>query len=406
MLLIGRAPGGGWHRQPDGGALLVKPEEDDMTDIATIDDTMEETSAAADREEGGLTGRLFEAGLGAIELLSVYLGVRLSLYESLRSAVATAPELAARAGIDERYAREWLEQQTVAGILTCDNRDAAPDHRRFALPAHHAVALLDADHPSCIAPIALALVSVANVMPELLDAYRSGGGVPYAHYGTDFRHAQGGFNRPAFVHLLTADWIPNGVPDVHARLQLLGARVADVACGVGWSSIALASAYPGLMVDGFDLDDASIADARRHAASANVSDRVTFEVRDGMTLGVGQERGRYDLVCIFEAVHDVPNPVEVLRAARAMCKESGTVLVMDERTADSFAESDGPIERFLYGASVLHCLPVGRIEDSSAATGAVMRRSTLHEYANGAGFSSVEVLPLEHDLFRFYHLTP
>jgi ubiquinone/menaquinone biosynthesis C-methylase UbiE len=177
-------------------------------------------------------------------------------------------------------------------------------------------------------------------------------------------------------------------------------RIADVACGAGWSAIALARAYPRARVDGFDIDEASIADARRNAAEAGLGDRVRFEVADAKDL---EPRG-YDLVCVFEAVHDLSHPVEVLSALRVLRGRDAVVLVMDERTADSFAESDGPIEAFLYGASVLHCLPVGMSERDSAGTGAVMRVGTLRTYAQRAGFADVEVLPVDHDLFRLYRL--
>ena len=129
-----------------------------------------------------------------------------------------------------------------------------------------------------------------------------------------------------------------------------------------------------------------------------MGDRVRFEVRDAADLPPGS----YDLVCVFEALHDMSDPVAVLGALRALRAEGGAVLVMDERVADSFAESDGPIEAFLYGASVLHCLPVGMADQPSVGTGTVMRTDTVRAYAQAAGFADIEVLPIEHDVFRFY----
>jgi 2-polyprenyl-3-methyl-5-hydroxy-6-metoxy-1,4-benzoquinol methylase len=269
------------------------------------------------------------------------------------------------------------------------------------LPAGHDTVLLDAEHPAHMAPIALAMGGIVGVLPQLLDAYRRGTGVPYAAYGADFREGQAGFNRPAFTHLLANEWLATGLPDVHARLTRGDAvRVADVGCGAGWSTIAIARAFPNARVDGYDVDDASIADARRNAAAVGVADRVTFEVRDAADLAPAS----YDLVCVFEAVHDMSRPTEVLAALRALRADGGTVLVMDERAADSFAESDGPIESFLYACSVMHCLPVGMAEQPSAATGTVMRTETLRDYARNAGFADAVVLPIEHDLFRFYQL--
>jgi 2-polyprenyl-3-methyl-5-hydroxy-6-metoxy-1,4-benzoquinol methylase len=328
--------------------------------------------------------------------------VRFGLYAAVAEAgPVTSAELAARAGIAERYAREWLEQQTVTGLLDCVDRAAPADERRYVMPAGHEIVLLDADSPACLAPVALAAAGIGGVLPQLLEAYRTGGGVPYAAYGADFRDGQAGFNRPAFVNLLAGEWLEVGLPDVKARLDD-GARlrIADVACGAGWSSIALARAHPEARVEGYDVDDASIADARRNAAEAGLADRITFEVLDAVDLPAG----RFDLICVFEALHDMSRPVEVLRALRTALVDGGTVLVMDERAADSFAEGEGPIEAFLYGASVLHCLPVGMSDQPSAATGTVMRTETVRSYAADAGFAGTDVLPIEHDMFRFYRL--
>lgn len=365
-------------------------------------DVFDDEGAAANARAAALADRLFQAGLASIDLLTVYLGVRLDLYAALRDhGPLTHDGLAAAAGIAPRYAQEWLEQQTVTGILACEDRTAPDARRRYELPAGHDTVLLDGDSPACLAPLALATAGVAQVLPQLLDAYRTGAGVPYVAYGADFRDGQAGFNRPAFTNLLAGEWLANGLPDVYERLQRGDRmRVADVACGAGWSSIALARAFPHARIEGFDVDEASIADARRNAAQAGVADRVSFEVADAAEMPAGA----YDLVCIFEAIHDMSRPADVLRAVRACTADAGTVVVMDEKAADSFAESDGPIEAFLYGASVLHCLPVGMSEQPSAATGTVMRTSTLRSYARSAGFADVEVLPIEHDLFRFYRL--
>jgi SAM-dependent methyltransferase len=368
----------------------------------TLDSTTSDPVADAQAAAGALGERLFTAGLGALDVLTVYVGVRLGLYAALAARPETTmDDLASDAGIAPRYAREWLEQQTVAGLIECADRSAGPEERRYSLPPGHAVVLLDPESPACMAPVALAFGGIAGVLPQLIDAYRTGAGVPYAAYGTDFRDGQAGFNRPAFTALLASDWLVTGLPEVHERMERGDAlRVADIGCGAGWSSIALARAYPNIHVDGIDADDASIADARRNAAAAGVADRVTFEVQDAQDI----EADAYDLVCIFEALHDMSRPVEVLGAVRAARRKDGAVLIMDERAADSFSESEGPIEGFLYACSVLHCLPVGMAEEPSAATGTVMRVETVQSYAVDAGFAGIEVLPIDHDLFRFYRL--
>jgi len=213
--------------------------------------------------------------------------------------------------------------------------------------------------------------------------------------------AQGDFNRPWLVGSFGSEYLPS-IPDVHERLTA-GARVADVACGVGWAAIAIARAYPNAVVDGFDLDELSIALARANAESADVSDRVTFEARDGAD---AKNAGAFDLAVVVEAIHDMSRPVEVLSGIRSMLKPDGTLIVADERTEDAFAAPASETERLYYGYSVLTCLPSAMAERPSAATGTVMRRSTFEGYGREAGFSSVEVLPLEHDFLRFYRLDP
>jgi 2-polyprenyl-3-methyl-5-hydroxy-6-metoxy-1,4-benzoquinol methylase len=363
------------------------------------------TPAASSEIDEGIAGALaerhFGGALGAIDMFTAYVGLRLGLYQDLVDHPGTTPTAVAdRTGIASRYAREWLEQQTVTGIVECDDRHADEVDRTYSLPPGHAIALLDAEHPTYVGALALACAGIAGVLPQLLDAYRTGGGVPYAAYGADFRDGQAGFNRPTFVHQLTSSWL-TVFPDVHARL-VAGepVRIADVACGAGWSTIEMAKAFPQAIIVGFDLDDASIADARRNAAASGVADRVVFEVHDGADLAAGS----FDLVTVFEAIHDLSRPVAVLSALRRLRAPSGHVLVVDERTADSFADSDGPVEAFFYGASVLHCLPVGMVDQPSAGTGTVMRTSTLAGYATEAGFERVDVLPIDHDLFRLYEL--
>jgi len=349
-----------------------------------------------------LAERVFGAVLGAMDLFCIHIGDRLGLYRALAGAGPCTPgELAAAAGIDPRYAREWLEQQAVAGILEVDDVAAGPDERRFTLPAGHAEALTDGDSLAFAPPLARLGVAVAMPLAAIVDAFRSGGGVPWAAYGADGREAQADLNRVQFLHHLGSEWLPS-MPDVHDRLQRPGARVADLACGAGWSSVAIARAYPEVRVDGYDADEASIDLARAHAAAAGLDDRVRFHVRD---VSEPQDPGPdgYDLVCVFEALHDMAHPVEALAAMRALAAPDGAVLVMDERTNDALTPGD-PLEQFFYGASVLVCLPTGMSEPDSAATGTVMRPATFAGYARAAGFGDGEVLGIEHPFFRFYRL--
>jgi SAM-dependent methyltransferase len=346
-----------------------------------------------------LVGRLFGATIGTLELFGVYLGDRLGLYAVLAGADALDPdELARRAGIAPRYAREWLEQQAVSGIV--DVQDAGDGERRYQLPAGHAEVLVDPEGAFYLAPFASLLAGIGRVLPEVVDAYRSGGGVPFSDYGADLREGQAAINRPAFTHEM-ASWIA-AMPDVDARLKSeRAARVADVGCGVGWSTIALARAFPNALVEGIDLDEASIDDARRNAAEAGMADAVSFRVHDAAD---PEARGVYDLACMFEALHDTPRPAEVLSALREMLRDDGSVLLADERVADSFTAPGDELERMMYGWSISHCLPAAMVDQPAEPTGTVLREPTVRGLADRAGFGSVEVLPLENDFFRFYRM--
>jgi 2-polyprenyl-3-methyl-5-hydroxy-6-metoxy-1,4-benzoquinol methylase len=361
-----------------------------ITDRPTIDE----------ERLGSFAGRMLEAAVASAELSIIELGRDLGLYVALRNEARTATELAAETSIHPRYAREWLEQQAVAGILDVVDGDE-PETRRYALPTEHAIALLDEEHLAYVGAIAGLPDVVARVTTPLREAFRTGGGVPFAAY--EIHDLQAAFNRPAFTSLLASDWLP-AIPGLVQRLGQPGAEAAEVGCGEGWAAIALAHAFPSLRVLAIDTDEASIAAARRNAAAAGVHDRVRFEVCDASDPVDDELHGRFDLVCAFEMLHDVSDPVGVLRAMRVAVKTDGVVLVMDERTADEFTAPGDLIERFLYAASVVHCLPAGMAEQPSAGTGTVMRPATMRAYGHAAGFEHVDVLPIEHDLFRFYQL--
>lgn len=351
-----------------------------------------------------LAERLFGAVLGILDISTIYIGDRLGLYEALAtSGAATSRELASATATDERYVREWLEQQAVCAILDVDDASADPPARRYTLPAGHAEVLTDRDSLNYLAAFARMMVGVVRPLPAVLDAFRSGGGVPYSDYDADFCEGQGDMNRTMFVNLLGSEWLP-AMPGVHARLRSdPPARVADVACGTGFSSLAIAAAYPKVTVDGIDLDEASIELARGNLEGSGLEPRVSFAVRDAADPEL--EAG-YDLVTVFEAIHDLSRPVEVLRAIRTLLAPGGCVIVADERVAEAFIAPGDDIERLMYGYSVLHCLPVGMAEQPSAATGTVMRPDTLSAYALAAGFSDLDVLPIENDFWRFYRLNP
>ena len=343
--------------------------------------------------------RLLNATIATFDVFSVYLGVKLGLYAALKDASATVEELARRTGTAERYVREWLEQQAVTGILDVEESGG---ERRFGLAPEHTEVLLDRDSLNYVAPIVQLQVGAVSPLPALLEAYRTGGGVAYADYGLDLREGQSEINRPAFLQQLPGEWIP-AMPDIEARLREPGARVADIGAGGGWSAIGIAKEFPTATVDAFDVDPASVELAKANVEAAGLSDRLQVSLRDAAD---PQLAGGFDLVLILEALHDMSRPVEALRAAKGLLREGGAVLLVDERVAETFAANGDEIERLMYGWSIMHCLPAGMAEQPSAATGTVLREPQARAYAEQAGYSRVDVLPVEHLFFRLYRLTP
>jgi ubiquinone/menaquinone biosynthesis C-methylase UbiE len=205
-----------------------------------------------------------------------------------------------------------------------------------------------------------------------------------------------------FLHELAATWMP-AMPEVHHRLLAAPpARVLDLGCGLGASSFALAAAYPQISVLGVDLDAASVVEARTASVEAGVANRVTFVVGEVADVaGVGP----FELVTMFEALHDMADPRAVLRSAGEVLSEGGSVLIADERVADSFSAPGDLTERLMYGWSILHCLPATLAEGSLEANGTVLRAPTVAGWAADAGFADCQILPIENPFWRFYQLS-
>jgi len=359
--------------------------------------------AATERRDAFMDKMLTDV-TGMWNVYAIYLGGQLGIYTRLADGgAATSVQLATDLGLSERYVREWLEHQTVSGVLEVNNPDAGPTERVFSLPDGHVEVLTDRESLNFLAPLAQIAVGVAAPIQGVLRSFRDGGGVPYAEYPADMRTGQADMNRNMFLYQLGTEYLP-AIPDIHARLTANPpARIADIGCGVGWSSIGMARAYPNVQVDGFDLDDASVADAQPHVQAAGLSDRVEIRVRDA---GDPALAGQYDLVTAFECIHDMSDPVAVLSTMRRMAGDRGAVLVMDERAGDAFTATGNDVEQILYGFSFLHCLPVGMADHPSVGTGTVMRPDTLRGYAIAAGFADIEILPIDNFFFNFYRLLP
>lgn len=338
--------------------------------------------------------RVLSAALGAVDVLAIALGDRLGFYRYLAgSGAVTVAEFAEATGTDQRYAREWLEQQAVTGLLGVEGG-------RFWLPPGAAEVLADPDSLNYLAPLTRQIAAAAMQVPAIAGAFRDGGGVPWRHYGRDMRESQADLNRPGFAEFLDSEWLAP-LPDIQQRLRV-GGRVADVGCGGAWSSIALARAYPHARVDAYDIDPETVELARVNVEEARLAGRITVHGTDISTV----RSERYDLIMAFECLHDMPYPVGVLEDMRRLLAPGGAVLIADMKVADQFSAPGDEIERLMYGFSILICLPDSMSSAGSAATGTVIRRPILEEYARQAGFSAVRTLPVRHDMWRFYRLEP
>jgi 2-polyprenyl-3-methyl-5-hydroxy-6-metoxy-1,4-benzoquinol methylase len=363
---------------------------------------MDASAEAAERRDAFIE-HIGDAAIGTFEITAIAIGLRLGLYRALADGgPSTAAELAARTGTAERPVREWLEHGAVNGHLDVTAKDDDPAVRRFALPTAHAEVLLDRDSLNYNAPTPLSVLAAVASMPLVLESFRTGAGFAFGDTGSDMREGEGAINRPAYLGPLVREWLPS-IRDVDERLRANPpARIADVGCGLGWSSIAMAGAYPSVTVDGLDLDPTSVETARRNAAEAGLADRVRFVLADAASPTLD---GRYDLITMLESFHDMAHPVQILSALRRLLADDGSIIIVDMKAGEQFVAPGDRLERYLYGWSVMSCLHDG-LQNGGVGTGTVMRPATLRTYALDAGLPGLEVLPIEHDTWRFYRLRP
>ncbi|HEY7350002.1 MAG TPA: methyltransferase domain-containing protein [Ktedonobacterales bacterium] len=324
------------------------------------------------------------------------LGDRLRLFQHLAEASpTTSTELAERANINERYAREWLSALACAGYVDYD-----PASRRFSLSPEHAAVLADEGGAFCVGGDFEQLPALWSALDPLTLAFRQGGGVPQAAYHESLYH---GMDRTAVVtyqHALIQKWIP-ALPELQAALER-GIEVADVGCGGGRALIRLAQAFPNARYTGYDVYPPSIALARQNAEAAGVADRAHFETLD-VSRGLP---GQYDLITTFLVIHDAADPRSLLRAIRAALKPDGTYLCAEIKAQDRLEDNAGPLGAFLYSTSVLYCMTVSLAEGGEGLGTAGMPASKVRELCTEAGFSSVRLLPIEHPFRNLFEAKP
>ena len=329
--------------------------------------------------------RLFGSLLGTVEIMSVYLGDRLGWYASLASqGPATAPELAARTDTQPRYAREWLEQQAVIGLLSVQD-DGAADARVYAIPPSTTEVMTDVSSLAYLAPVGRMFGAVGPALPRLLEAYRSGGGVSWDELGPDARESQADANRPWYESRLGPAL--SGISTLHDTLSRPAVRLLDVGSGGGWSSIALARAYPDAAVPGIDIDEQSVDDGdgqrpggrRRRPGHLPPPGRLDPAGRDAST--------QHSPSSASTTCHD---PVDVLSAVRKALAPGATAGRHGRGCRRGVRAPNGDdLERMMYGFSLFVCLPDGLSSTPSVGTGTVMRPSTLRAYGEAAGFTGL-----------------
>ena len=325
-----------------------------------------------------LLGRFVTDVGGSFHAVSAVIGDRLGLYRALLSVMpATATELAAAAGVGERYVQEWLRGQAAGGYVTYDG-----DTDRFLLTDEQAFALASPDGMQIAAAFHLP-VAVGKNVERITEAVRSNGAFGWHEHDPSLYEGTERFFRPGYVANLASSWIP-ALEGVEQKLRD-GAKVADIGCGHGASTMLLASTYPRSGVTGYDYHDRSIEQARKRAAEAGLGGRVSFEV----AAAADYPGTDHDLVAIFDALHDMPDPLAAARHIRGSLKPDGTFLLVEPFANDRVEDNLNPVGRLYYTASTVICVPHSMTEEPRTALGAQAGEARLTELLNDAGFSRV-----------------
>ncbi|MFO1054726.1 MAG: class I SAM-dependent methyltransferase [Planctomycetota bacterium] len=317
----------------------------------------------------------------AVNASLVLIGDELGLYKAMNGAgPITSAELATKTGCDERYVREWLSAQAAGGYVTYDAKTT-----RFTLPPEQAMALAVDDSPAFVPGAYDIVASLFHDLQKLKDAFRSGRGVGWhEHHNCLFKGTER-FFRPSYNANLIGSWLPS-LDGVTRKLDA-GAKVADVGCGHGASTILMAQSYPRSRFFGFDYHKESIEAARARAAKAGVADRVTFTVAPAKEFP-GND---YDLVTCFDCLHDMGDPVGAARHVKQTLKKDGTWMVVEPFANDKLEDNLNPIGRVFYGASTMICTPASKSQEVGLALGAQAGEARLRKVVTEGGFGKFRV---------------
>lgn len=309
----------------------------------------------------------------------IVVGDKLGLYKAMAAAgPIDSGELAAKTGTHERYVREWLAAQAAGGFVDYD-----PATNRFTLPPEHAMALADENSPVFLPGAFYVVAACLKDEAKIAEAFRTGNGVGWHEHDACLYTGTERFFRPNYRAHLIADWIP-ALADVEAKLKQ-GARVADVGCGLGTSTILMAQAYPKSSFAGFDYHPGSIQLAREAAVRAGVADRVTFEVAKAKDFP-GKS---YDFITFFDCLHDMGDPAGAAHHVREALTPDGTWMIVEPFANDKLEDNLNPIGRAFYAASTMLCTPASLSQEVGLALGAQAGEGRLGSILRSAGFTRI-----------------
>lgn len=334
--------------------------------------TTTDAQAASEAKAGAFLHQIVGDWGATLGSALVVIGDKLGLYDALKAVgPLTSAELARCTQTNERYCREWLLAQAAGGYLEYD-----PTTRKYTLPPEHAAVL-----GAVIGGFQM-MNALTRAEPRIVESFKTGGGMPWGEHDLDVFEGCERFFRPGYEQNLVASWIP-GLTGIEAKLQA-GARVADVGCGHGASTLIMAQAYPKARIIGFDSHAGSIEQARR-AAGAELSDRISFEVADATSYG-GPAEG-FDLITLFDCLHDMVDPIGALRHAADRLAHGGSVLMVEPMAGETVESNLNPVGRVYASASVLVCTP-NSMSGGGLALGTVASEASLREVAFQAGLRS------------------
>lgn len=316
---------------------------------------------------------------GAVSVPTVRIGIRLGLFDALVEGAATSVALAERTGLAERYVREWAMAQACNGYLTLDATSDA-----FSLSTEAAMVFAVKDSPVYLAGAFDLVAAMIEAEPKVEAAFRTGEGVGWGESGGCLFCAVGAFFRPGYVNNIVQSWIP-ALDGVEAKLKN-GGRVADIGCGVGFSTLLMARAFPKADFIGYDFHEPSIADAKKHAAEHGLADRVRFEVARAKDV----DEGDFDLITAFDCLHDMGDPQGCAEHLRNCLKADGSWMICEPIAADRpFDNIGSPVSRLYYNASTMICVPTSLAQETGAALGAQAGEGKIANVLKSAGFGSV-----------------